>query len=172
MTCLRAYRRAAACSRRKPLHRDIDNIWCPCYNQFEFSTGGFIVVEVVLLIILAVVMLGVFIFLYRQGYMVSKSVSAVAFIGTTKGNSARFTSCSGYMKRIIKFKADGTYNFILDVELCKGDMSVELYDSTKQKIMQLNCSNRSASVTVEKKKKYYLVINFRSATGRYVLIQE
>ena len=129
-------------------------------------------VEVVSLIILTVVMLGVFIFLYSQGYMVFKSISAVAFIGSTRGNSARFTSCSGYMKRVIKFKADGTYTFVLDTELSKGDMSVELLDFTKQKIMQLNCSKRSDSITVEKKKKYYLVINFRSATGKYTLIRE
>ena len=117
-------------------------------------------IEVIFLIILAVVMIGVFIFLYNQGYMVSKSISAVTFIGSTKGNSARFSSCNGYMKRVIKFKEEGTYTFVLDAELSKGDMSVELLDSTKQKIMQLNCSNRSASITVEKKKKYYLVINF------------
>lgn len=90
-------------------------------------------VEVVSLIILTVVMLGVFIFLYSQGYMVSKSISAVVFIGSTKGNSAKFSSCSGYMKRVIKFKEDGTYTFVLDAELSKGDMSVELIDSTKQK---------------------------------------
>ena len=129
-------------------------------------------VEVVLLIILAVVMLGLFMFLYNQGYMVFKSIRAVTFIGSMKGNSARFSSCSGYMKRVIKFKEDGTYTFILDAELSKGDMSVELIDSTKQKIMQLNCSNRRASITVEKKKKYYLVINFRAATGRYAIIRE
>ena len=129
-------------------------------------------VEVVLLIILAVVMLGIFMFLYSQGYMVFKSISAVTFVGSTKGNSASFSSCSGYMKRVIKFKEDGTYTFVLDAELSKGDMSIELIDSTKLKIMQLNCSNRSASITVEKMKKYYLIINFRSATGRYALIRE
>ena len=128
--------------------------------------------KVVMIIILTVAMLGVFVFLYNQGYMVSKSMSAVVFIGSAKGNSARFTSCNGYMKRVIKFKDDGTYTFVLDAELSKGDMSVELLDSTKQRIMQLNCSNQRDSITVEKKKKYYLVINFRSATGRYALIRE
>lgn len=129
-------------------------------------------VEVISIIIIAVVMLGVFIFLYNQGYMVSKAISAVVFISSAKGSSAKFTSCSGYLKRVVKFKADSTYTFILDAELSKGDLSVELLDSTKQKIMQLNCSNRSDSITVEKTKKYYLVINFKSATGRYTLILE
>ena len=123
-------------------------------------------------VILAGLMAGIFLILYNSGYMIVKSLSAVTFIGSTKGNSARFSSCNGYMKRVIKFKEEGTYTFVLDAELSKGDMSVELLDSTKQKIMQLNCSNRSASITVEKKKKYYLVINFKSATGRYALIRE
>ena len=104
--------------------------------------------------------------------MVSKSISAVAFLGSAKGNSAKITSCTGYIKRIIKFKTDGTYTFILDVELSKGDMLIELLDSTKQIIMQLNCQNKKASIEVEKNKKYYLIINFKSATGRYALIRE
>ena len=128
--------------------------------------------EVVMLIVLSVTMLGVFAFLYNQGYMVSKSISAVAFIGSAKGNSATVTSCTGYIKRVIRFQVDGTYTFMLDAELSKGDMSVELLDSTKQKMMQLNCSNQNVSITVEKNKKYYLVINFKSATGRYSLVRE
>ena len=129
-------------------------------------------VEAVLIIVLAVVMLGIFILLYSQGYMVSKSISAVTFIGSVKGNGAKFSSCSGHMKRVVRFKEDATYTFVLDVELSEGDMSVELLDSTKQKVMLLNRTNRSASIAVEKKKKYYLVITFKSATGSYSLIRE
>ena len=128
--------------------------------------------EVLLLIALTVILVGIFVFLYNQGYMVLKSTSAVVFIGSRKGTSASFTSCDGYMKRVIRFKANGTYTFVLDAELDKGDMSVELFDSAKQKIMHLNRSNGSASVAVEEKKKYYLVITFRSATGRYSISQE
>ena len=128
--------------------------------------------EVIMLIVLSVVMLGVFVFLYNQGYMVSKSIRSVVFIGSAKGNRAKFTSCTGYIKRVIRFKEDGTYTFVLDAELSEGDMSVEVLDSTKQKIMQLNCSNPNASITVVKNKKYYLVINFKSATGRYALVRE
>ena len=128
--------------------------------------------EVALLIALFAVMLGSFIYLYDQGYMVFKSISAVTFIGSTKSNSARFSSCSGFTKRAVKIKENGTYTFVLDAELSKGDMSVELLDSNKQRIMQLDGSNRRASIPVEKKKKYYLIINFRAATGRYALIQE
>lgn len=126
----------------------------------------------VMLIPIAVAMFFVFIFLYNQGYMISKSISAVTFIASLKGNSARFSSCNGHIKRVIKFKENATYTFVLDAKLSKGDMSVELLDSTKQKIIQLNCTTRRSSVTVEKKKKYYLVINFSSATGSYAITQE
>lgn len=123
-------------------------------------------------VLLIIILTGLFIFLYNQGYMVVKSTTAVAFIGSTKGNSARFTACNGNLKRIVRFKANGTYTYVLDADLSKGDISVELLDSAKQKIMQLNCANRRASITVEKKKKYYLIIKFMSASGRYTLIRE
>lgn len=123
-------------------------------------------------VLLIIILLCVFIFLYNQGHLVIKSTSAVFFFGSARGNSARFTSCNGYMKRIVRFKADGTYTFLLDAELSKGDMSVALFDSAKEKIMELNCAARSASITAKKKEKYCLVIKFKSATGRYALIRE
>lgn len=70
--------------------------------------------------------------------MVINSKSATSFMGSAKGNRARFTSCSGYIKQIVRFRADGTYAFVLDADLSKGDMSVELLDSAKQKIMLLH----------------------------------
>ena len=111
-------------------------------------------------------------FLYDQGYMVIKSTSAVMFVGSAKGTSARFTSCNGSMKRVVRFESDGTYRYFLDAELTKGALSVELLDAAKEKIMHLDCASPSAAVTVEGKKKYYLVIRFQSATGRYALIRE
>lgn len=123
-------------------------------------------------VLLIIILTGVFVFLYNRGYMVVKSISAVSYVGSARGNGARFTSCSGYMKRIVRFNTDGTYTFTLDADLSKGNMSVELLDSARQKIMLLDCADRSASVAVKRKKTYYLVINFRSATGRYALIRE
>jgi len=122
-------------------------------------------------VLLAVFLTGLFVFLYNQGYMIVKSYSAVTFIGSAKGTGGRFTSCNGYLKRVIRFKEDGEHRFILDVELSKGDLSVDLLDSSKQRIMMLDCANNCASVTVEKNKKYYLIVNFKSATGRYSLIR-
>lgn len=62
----------------------------------------------VILVLLTIILVGIFVFLYNQGYMVINSKSAVSFIGSARGNSAKFTSCSGCIKRIVRFKADGT----------------------------------------------------------------
>ena len=137
-------------------------------SKLDLSHIGFMWQFVLLVIILT----GVFVFLYNQGYMIVKSYSAVTFIGSTGGTGARFTSCNGYLKRIIRFKEEGNHTFILDAELSKGDISVDLLNSAKQRIMKLDCANNCASVTVEKNKKYYLVVNFNSATGRYSIIRE
>lgn len=123
-------------------------------------------------ILLFLILTAVFVFLYHQGYMVVKSTSAVSFIGSIRGNGARFTSCSGNLKRIVRFQTDGTHTYILDADLSKGSMSVELLDAAGHKIMQLTSASPQASIAVEKKKKYYLVIRFQSASGRYSLIRE
>lgn len=123
-------------------------------------------------ILLALFLAGLYVFLYNQGYMIVKSYTAVTFIGSARGKGARFTSCNGSLKRVIRFQEEGTRTFILDAELSKGDMSVELLNSEKQRIMKLDCVNKSNSVTVERNRKYYLVVNFKTATGRYSLIRE
>ena len=111
---------------------------------------------------LIIMLTGIFIFLYDRGYMAIKSISAVSFVGFSKENGARFTSCNGYLKRIVRFKSDGTSRFSLDAELTKGDVSVELLSITKERLMVLNCASPNASVTVEKGKKYYLIVRFKS----------
>ena len=123
-------------------------------------------------VLLLISLIGLVLFLYNHGYMIVKSYSAVTFIGSARGTGARFVSCNGYLKRIIRFKEEGYRTFILDAELSKGDLSVELLDADKQCIMKLDCVNNSDSVTVERSKKYYLVVNFKSATGRYSIIRE
>ena len=123
-------------------------------------------------VILAGLMAGIFLILYNSGYMIVKSLSAVTFIGSPKGTGANFTSCSGYIKRIVRFKESGTLHYYLDADLSKGDIFVEILDSPKQSIAKLTRENNHASISVENRKKYYLVVNFISATGRYSLIRQ
>ena len=123
-------------------------------------------------VILLAALASIFLFLYDRGYMVINAKSAVSFIGSPKGTGASFTSCSGYTKRIVRFKADGTYTFILYADLSKGSISVELQNAAKQNVLHLDPTSRRATITVEAKKKYYLITRFQSATGCYSLVRE
>lgn len=125
--------------------------------------------KILMLLLLIPILAGVFYFLYINGCLVINAKSALSFIGSPKGSSASFSACNGYIKRIVRFKADKIYTFTLNAELTKGDMTVELLDASKQVIMCLNRSNPRASIAVENKKRYYLVLHFKSATGKYFL---
>ena len=101
--------------------------------------------------------------------MVTSAKTAVSFVGSLRGNKAAFSSCNGYMKRIVRFKEDKSYSFVLEAELTKGEITVELLDSAKQPIMCLSSNNPRAALALEKNKRYYLVFRFSSATGKYTL---
>ncbi|MBE5876183.1 MAG: hypothetical protein E7290_04790 [Lachnospiraceae bacterium] len=122
----------------------------------------------------AVVVLGIlFYVLYIYGYMVINAKRAVKFIGSIRGYDsckASFTSCDGYMKRVMRFEANKTYRFKLQTELTRGTMSVEILDSHKQKLLELNSAKPSDSIDVYKGERYYLVVRFQSASGKYELM--
>ncbi len=123
-------------------------------------------------VLLLAALAAIFLFLYDRGYMIVNSKSAAFFVGSPRGTGARFTSCNGYTKRIVRFKTDATITFFLAADLTKGDLSVELLDAAKHPVMRLDRAAPRASITVEQKKKYYLITKFRSATGRYSLLRE
>lgn len=111
----------------------------------------------------------VFYLLYINGFLSIQSKRAVLYIGSLKGNSARFSSCTGSSKRVIRFRDSRTYCVFFDCELSKGDVLVEILNSAKQPMVCLNSSIPNGIINVEKVKRYYLLIRFQSATGRYTL---
>ena len=117
-------------------------------------------------ILILAVMVAVFYFLYINGYMIINAKKATLFLGRERGKYARFASCSGYMKRVIRFKESREYEFSFETELEKGEVSVELWKGNKDKILSLT-DRGIQTVTVESKERYYLVLRFVSATGNY-----
>ena len=111
----------------------------------------------------------VFYLLYRNGYLVAQNKRALLYIGSLKGNKARFTSCTGRTRRVIRFKKDGICRLDFEPELTRGEVWVEILDSAKQQILCLDSHTRSGDLSVEKGKRYYLVVHFKSATGSYSL---
>lgn len=130
--------------------------------------------QLVLLSILGVLALGiVFYILYINGYMIINAKRAVMFMGSMRGKNnsckAIFSSCDGYIKRVIRFRKSQIYNAIFDCEMTDGTMTVELLDSTRQSILTLDDTRKSGQVFLNKNERYYLVFQFHSASGQYRL---
>lgn len=111
-------------------------------------------------------LVAVFYLLYLNGYMIINAKRATLFFGKNRGKGARFVSCSGFMKKIVRFPKSGVYQFDFGTELEKGEVSLELWDGKQEKVLFfVNQGNQM--LTVEGKERYYLVLKFESATGSY-----
>ena len=109
--------------------------------------------------------------LYINGYMVISSKRAFMFLGSERGKKAMFSSCTGYVKRVIKFKESKVYNIDFKLELEKGEVVLELLDAKKQVILSLNKSE-CFKIKVESRQRYYMILRFKSATGNYEVTWE
>ena len=105
-------------------------------------------------------------FLYINGYMVVASKRAFMFLGSKRGKKAMFSSCTGYIKRVVKFKENKLYHVDFRLELEKGGVMLELLDARKQVILSLNGSE-GAKIEVKSGERYYMILRFKSATGSY-----
>ena len=108
--------------------------------------------------------------LYINGYMITGSKSAKAFVGKNRGTNAfwaQFVECSGTLKKVARFRKEKEYKFFLDVGLSYGNVAIELLDKEKNVIMSLTPETPEGSITVDKKQRYYMVYKFENATGSY-----
>ena len=110
-----------------------------------------------------------FYLLYSNGYLAMASKRAVMYVGSKRGKAAKFSSCSGYTKRIIRVQETKQYRFSLDCNLTAGTILVEVFDASKKPILTLDETHRCAAVDLEKGKRYELIVRFKSASGDYVL---
>lgn len=129
----------------------------------RMSLGGVVMFQSILILAL---MVAAFYLLYINGYMIINAKRATLFLGKERGKYARFASCSGYMKRVIRFRESREYVFSFETELEKGEVCVELWKGNKDKILSLT-DRGTQTVRVESKERYYLILRFVSATGSY-----
>ena len=111
----------------------------------------------------------VFYLLYINGYMITNMKRAIMYIESQRGKHASFDSCTGFTRRVTRFKESRRYHVSFSSELRKGEVSVELLDAKKQQIMHLTGTQQSVEIDINKTKRYYLVVHFKSATGKYDL---
>ena len=124
--------------------------------------------SIALLIVMGIVLY----LLYINGYLAANAKRAIMYVGFMGGRKAAFTSCTGYTKRVIKFRENKDVHFQFDLKLSKGDVTMELLDSAKQCILKLDRTNTNAVIPIHAKKRYYLVFRFKSASGSYLLSWE
>ena len=107
-------------------------------------------------------------FLYRQGIAASKQIQATLYIFQPGKGADRATldSCTGWTRHVGRFHRSGTYKFILDSQLSKGDVDVVLLDREKQQILRLDRQSPAGSVEIDGENKYYLQWEFKNATGK------
>ena len=110
-----------------------------------------------------------FYLLYSNGYLAMASKRAVMYVGSKRGKAAKFSSCSGYTKRIIKVQETKQYRFSFDCNLTSGTVLVEVFDASKKPILSLDETHRCAAVDLEKGKRYELIVRFKAASGNYDL---
>jgi len=126
-------------------------------------------------IVLTVVVLGGLIqyILYINGYLVIKSIAAVVFWGSARRwrtrPAAKVRSCSGWVKKVLKFKESREYQFALDLQVSKGSISVEVQNRYKEPVLVLDSENPQGVLAVDCGERYYLVVRFKKATGSFEL---
>ena len=124
---------------------------------------------IILLGIMCLVMGAGMYLLYLNGWMVVNAKSAAAYVGSKRGTSASFSHCSGYVRRIVRFREDRVYTFTLDSALTKGEMTVSLLGPDKKELLRLSSDQPCMAAELERKKRYTLILHFHCATGRYGL---
>ncbi|MDE7262740.1 MAG: hypothetical protein K2N78_11885 [Oscillospiraceae bacterium] len=112
--------------------------------------------------------LGILIYLlYRQGFVMTKSIAAVLFMlyPGKNGDRATLNSCSGWARHAVRFRESRIYDFAFDCQLTNGDAEVLLLDRDKKQLLRLNRYQPSGRAALDPAGRYYLRWEFKSATG-------
>lgn len=106
---------------------------------------------------------------YINGFMVINAKRALMFVGSHWGKgvfSARFTSCTGYRKRVIRFPESREYQLSLQQELTKGAMWAEILDK-KEIVARVDAEHPVLTFQADSNVRYRIVFRFEKATGQY-----
>ena len=110
--------------------------------------------------------------MYVRGWIAVQMKRAMLFMGSIRGDKARFSGCTGYVKRRFPVKESRMHRFDLDLQLSSGKVWVELLDGRKNALLRLDSQNSSGTVDLERGEVYLLVIRYQSASGEHRLTYE
>lgn len=107
--------------------------------------------------------------LYQGGCLAVQSKKALVYAGSFLGGRARFSRCSGSVRRILRVQESRIYRFDFALELTGGEVTAELTDRSGQQLFRLDQTHQAAEVPLQRGEKYRLVIRYRSAGGKHDL---
>lgn len=121
-------------------------------------------------VMLCVGLVFLFYALWINGYITLQSKFARLFVGSLgykNKSKATFSSCSGYTKRVIKFRDSRSYEVCFNSYITKGIVTAEIQNRNKEIILQLDQHISQGYITTDSKERYYLIFRFEKADGHY-----
>lgn len=106
--------------------------------------------------------------LWINGYLIISRKTAKLFIASFRNKKRcriKFVSCNGYIKKILKFKENRSYDFCLNGIVENGLIMAEIRDNNKKILLHMDSNIPNATINVDKKCRYYLILKFEEATG-------
>lgn len=110
--------------------------------------------------------------LYYGGVLTLQQKRALLFIGTGSFKKrcfgASFTDCTGFTRRVLRVKESRSYGFFLTGHIQEGSVCATL-QAQGTPLAALTTDSPTATVFLEKGKRYRLEVRFRHASGDYQL---
>lgn len=78
------------------------------------------------------------------------------------------SACTGYTKKILRLKKE-RYIFRLESSFRKGLMFAQVLDADKKELFRLDTEHRVQEHSFVSGERYYLILKFQKASGRYCL---
>lgn len=128
--------------------------------------------------IVLLVLIGIVLFaLYESGIIATKAKVSKIFIGSMGFGGpccrARFSGTDGWIKRVVRFRENRDYRFLLEGEIRKGAVTAELQNAYKESVLILRADEENpraaGRVSAEAGRRYELVVTFEWADGNYQL---
>lgn len=111
--------------------------------------------------------------LYLCGCLTVTSKRAVTFLGSSNWKAhhcgASFSSCTGYIRRVLKFKEDRPCRFTFSDRSTRGLVRVELLDKNGALLLRLDKNTPTGNILADKSGRYTLICRFQNADGGYRL---
>lgn len=118
-------------------------------------------VMIILLLLLALFVL------YQCGLITFDIKRSTVYIATQLCSRARYRSCTGTVRRILRFREAKDVSFSLNASLEKGTVTVEISGGAQH--LLLDAENSSGTLSVRPGVKYTQVIRFSDATGEHTI---